>query len=164
MSLYNVTCGNNPLIGLILASIQRVQPIGFDRLRDAYLDLQPDGSVLLAVYTRCGGGNREEYQSMFTVAAGHPLFVREEDSDFDNTYATLWFKAPEHMAADFKRLAELAKMLTVTPATRFETVMADLENKPAPVLPPPLVEADKAEVGVLLEKLARAAGVWEPES
>jgi hypothetical protein len=34
----------------------------------------------------------------------HPLYLRDEDDDFDSTYATIYFRFPEEFAEDLKKL------------------------------------------------------------
>ncbi len=34
----------------------------------------------------------------------HPLYLRDEDGDFDNTYATIFFKFPEEYAEDLQKM------------------------------------------------------------
>ena len=62
----------------------------FGRFRDAY---PQDGA--LVVYTRCGGGNRSEHQSVFDQMAGHLLFLEAVDDPFDTTYCSFRFRFPE---------------------------------------------------------------------
>ena len=55
------------------------------------------------VYTRVGGGNRncgfgeEELQQ-------HPNYLRDEDDDFDSTYATYIFSVPNEWKEDFEKI------------------------------------------------------------
>lgn len=77
----------------------------FYRYRDCYRE-----GDLIAVYTRGGGNNRECWEgsmcaddnhlSSCVVSAQsklreHPLYEKDEDDDFDNTYATFYFRFPD---------------------------------------------------------------------
>lgn len=61
----------------------------FGRFRVAFLD-----GDYIVVKTRNGGGNREQYQSVFDEMAMHPLYSHDEDNDFDCTYASIYFHLP----------------------------------------------------------------------
>lgn len=100
--------GTNPASDLILATLGLTrEDVG--RFRDAFI---ADGEV--AVYTRNGGGNREHYDYDKDLTAGvdcrctgcvmsdviprHPLYLRDEDDDFDSTYATIYYRIPDDHA------------------------------------------------------------------
>ena len=89
MSLYNIVHGVNPNAEQLMNLLQ-LSPGDFGRFRDVYLD---QGCIV--VHTRCGGGNREDYEDVFDNAAMHPWYVRDEDCYFDCTYADIFFKIPE---------------------------------------------------------------------
>jgi hypothetical protein len=98
MSLYNMLFGNNPIAPLILGTLS-LSKDDFGRFRDIYL---AEGKI--AVYTRCGGGNREAYQEVFDAMEQHPCFEYDEDDSFDNTYATFYFKYPDEFADGLKAI------------------------------------------------------------
>lgn len=87
MSLYNIVFGMNPdsdkLLELLGATREE-----FGRFRNVYME---DGYIV--VHTRCGGGNREDYFPSWVE--DHPWYSHDEDGDFDNTYADIYFKVPE---------------------------------------------------------------------
>lgn len=89
MSLYNIFNGYNPSSAQLLNLLQ-LSPGDFGRYRDIY---STDGFIV--VHTRCGGGNRDEYQGVFDRATEHPWYDHDEDCDFDCTYADIFFKIPE---------------------------------------------------------------------
>jgi hypothetical protein len=60
------------------------------RFRDIYVS--GDEIVL---YTRNGGGNREYMQETWDAIQAHPNYLRDEDDDFDCTYAYVYFSIPE---------------------------------------------------------------------
>lgn len=95
MGLYNMIFGTNPLSDLLLATLGLTRnDVG--RFRDTYI---ANGEI--AVYTRNGGGNREDYMPDFSK---HPCYLRDEDDDYDCTYATIYFSYPAEYAADLKKL------------------------------------------------------------
>ena len=93
MSLYNMLFGQNPASDFLVASLNKTKG-DFGRFRDAYYEKTDDGGKII-VYTRNGGGNREDYQEVFDEMETHPLFIKEYDDDFDCTYAYFEFNAPE---------------------------------------------------------------------
>lgn len=99
MGLYNMLFGQNPEADFLLGLVDLTRDeVG--RFRDCFVN--EDGTEI-AVYTRNGGGNREDYMPDFS---GHPLYLRDEDDDFDCTYATIYFTVPEQAKALVKDLAE----------------------------------------------------------
>lgn len=98
MSLYHLVFGQHPAADLVLATLGLTRG-HFGRFRDCYLH---GGEI--AVYTRCGGGNREDYQEVFDEMAEHPCYLRDADDDFDSTYATIWFRYPEAFAEELRKL------------------------------------------------------------
>ena len=89
MSLYHLVFGVNELSPVIVSTL-RLAPDDFGRFRDAFVCA---GEI--AVYTRCGGGNRPDYARVFERMHAHPLFLRDEDDAFDNTYCTFFFSLPK---------------------------------------------------------------------
>lgn len=87
--LYNALFGRNPLAETYLAALGLL-PEDVGRFRDAYVY---NGEI--CVYTRNGGGNREEYQPVIDKLKHHPLYLRDTDDAFDNTYCTIYFSIPE---------------------------------------------------------------------
>jgi hypothetical protein len=90
--LYNVLFGTNSLANALLNVLWRVQKFDSGRFRDAYLN--EDGTQIV-VYTRNGGGNREYQEEAITSMQNHPCYLRDEDDDFDCTYAYFYFKVPD---------------------------------------------------------------------
>lgn len=108
--LYNVVFGNTPMMPALL---RLLGDPNVGRLRDAWLEKLPDGTLRIAVYTRNGGGNREHYSDdreegvecgctgcIITYSLpSHPLYIEDRDDEFDCTYATVYFRVPDNAAA-----------------------------------------------------------------
>lgn len=92
MGLYNVLFGMNQQADQLLAVLGLTRS-SVGRFRDAFV---ADGEI--AVYTRNGGGNRDDYQDVFDELRQHPCYLRDEDDAFDCTYATIYFRIPENAA------------------------------------------------------------------
>jgi hypothetical protein len=89
MSIYDMVNGENP------SSAQLLQLLGmpsseFGRFRDVYVE-----DNFIVVHTRCGGGNREAYTDMFDRVSSHTWYSHDADSDFDSTYADIYFLIPD---------------------------------------------------------------------
>jgi len=100
MSLFNMVFGENPSSEKLLEVLNLTKG-DFGRYRDVFVE---DGFIV--VHTRCGGGNREDYEDVFEDASEHPWYVRDEDCDFDSTYANIYFKVPDDQMKTFVSLLE----------------------------------------------------------
>lgn len=104
MGLYNMLFGQSGNADGLL-SLLNLTRNDFYRYRDCYRE-----GDLIAVYTRGGGNNRECWEggscddtshapdcvvSIQNKLREHPLYERDEDDDFDNTYATFYFRFPD---------------------------------------------------------------------
>lgn len=140
--LYNVLFGMNPDSDKLLRVIG-LPPEDVYRFRDAYLT--EAGEV--AIHTRGGGGNREcycydyakdeqrtevidgEHHHPGCVVVSHdrmrtnPNYLRNEDDDFDYTYATFYFKVPVEAKALLEELP-----LGITPAEKWSALFAALQR------------------------------------
>lgn len=96
MSLYNMINGVNPATFFILPLLGEKHPDDYPRFRDCFVTEDNE----IAVYTRVGGGNRNEGFGEEELQS-HPNFLRDEDDDFDSTYATYYFSVPEEWEKDF---------------------------------------------------------------
>ena len=89
MSLYNMLFGTNPNSSQLLSLLDK-SPADFGRFRDVYVE-----DDYIVVHTRCGGGNRDDYEDVFDEMSTHPWYSHDRDDDFDSTYANIYFKVPE---------------------------------------------------------------------
>jgi hypothetical protein len=124
--LYNIIFGRNPLSGPLLASLGFTEISQVGRFRDCFLWREPDSEIVIRVYTRNGGGNREEYMPDFS---GHPLFIRDEDDKFDNTYASIFFRVPEEIREQIVLVvAKFGPDCFVDPEKRWAEAMERMKN------------------------------------
>jgi hypothetical protein len=127
MSLYNLLHGVNPLREVLLSWLDIGQPDGkyeSGRFRDIYLN--EDGTKII-LYTRNGGGNREEYQYIFDdFEENHPNYVRDWDDDFDCTYAYIEFTVPKEFEKVARAMATGEKPKTIH--EKFEATMKEMEG------------------------------------
>lgn len=98
MSLYNMIYGFNPACILLLPMLGRKHE-EYPRFRDCWLT--EDGNI--AVYTRVGGGNRNQGYNEEVLYAD-PNFIRTFDDEYDNTYGVYEFRVPEKWKADFDHI------------------------------------------------------------
>ena len=104
MSLYNMMFGQNPAADVILATLGLTKgDVG--RFRNVWVDKDDEGKTRIAVYTRNGGDNRDEYQGTFDALSEHPQYIEDRDDDFDCTYAMIYFRPPPALAAEFDAMA-----------------------------------------------------------
>ena len=122
MSLYNLLFGVNQDAGELLKMLDLTTD-SFGRFRDAHLN--EDGTKII-VLTRCGGGNREDYDYVFEEMANHPEFITEYDDDFDCTYAYFEFRVPEKFAKQAKLMSTGKEPASVH--DKFMEAIADIEK------------------------------------
>lgn len=105
MSLYNMVHGTSNQLPIVLHLLGKT-PDDFRRFRDAWVEKNAAGQLRFVVYTRCGGGNRDDYEGMFEEMRAHPLYMGDEDDDFDCTYASVFFRVPEGADEQIRALAK----------------------------------------------------------
>lgn len=117
MSLYNMINGVNISTFFLLPMLGK-HPDEYPRFRDCFYgevvndakDVDQFGIPVknpivmdrrISVYTRVGGGNREEYQEAIKQLQSMPGYVKDYDDDFDSTFATFLFDVPAEFVADY---------------------------------------------------------------
>lgn len=121
MSLYNMLFGVSAQAPLVLKLLNATEG-DFCRFRSAYITEEH-----LVVHTRCGGGNRDDYDDVFVWASDHPLFDYDQDDDFDCTYCDFFFKHPPEAAKELAKIAKENPQLT--PAEQWQSLFKALEKK-----------------------------------
>lgn len=118
MSLYNMLHGVNPMAQVLLAALG-IDRGDVPRFRDCYWNGEH-----ICIYTRTGGGNREDYESENTALTLRDGYVRDEDDEFDSTYATFYF-APSPKLKDALTAVPAAD---ATPAQKWESLFTRLQS------------------------------------
>jgi hypothetical protein len=98
-------------------------PNKIPRYRDCFLS--KDGTEII-IYTRTGGGNREAYEVENESLRLIPGFKRDEDDDFDCTYASFFFEVPEHFKAQVTLIKDMGAI--TNPIERWKQLLEDLKN------------------------------------
>lgn len=122
MSLYNALFGTNPFSTLLLEALG-AEDWHIPRFRDCYLS--EDGSEII-IYTRTGGGNREEYEDENHFLTLEDGYKRDEDDDYDCTYAKFYYAVPEAFKPMALQLTQLGA--TKDPAKDWQTLLDNLKN------------------------------------
>jgi hypothetical protein len=117
--LYNMLFGENASQKEFLFAILEKEQSDFGRYRDIYVT-----DEYIVVHTRNGGGNREDYEDVFDEMSEHPLYVYDEDDDYDCTYANIYFKHPAEHAEVLKEMAAG----TITPSEKWQMLFNALEK------------------------------------
>lgn len=92
---------------------KNIWPIG--RFRDAYVsESDTPGEYCIFVFTRNGGGNRQDYDSIFKILEHHPNYLSNYDDSFDTTYCYFRFSVPDEFVLRCKEIYKLQpKMIEV---------------------------------------------------
>jgi hypothetical protein len=120
MSLYNMINGVNQATFFILPMLGK-HPDEYPRFRDCFIgelensdendqfgipQKKTSDEKVISVYTRVGGGNRDDYESEIEEIQKMPNYLKDYDDDFDNTFATFVFSIPEKWKTDFDKITE----------------------------------------------------------
>ena len=126
MSMYHMMCKANPAAGRLLGIIN-LDHATIPRLRDVWTNADMSEVVVL---TRTGGGNRAGYNDENAALTLHPLYLRDQDEEWDSTYATFVFTLPAEGAASMR--AEIDGAIGDNPeavAKVMEAITMDAETK-----------------------------------
>ncbi len=118
MSLYNVLFGHNDNAEFLLR-VLNIHANQITRFRDIFWDGEH-----IVIHTRTGGGNREEYAVDNERLTRVPGYVRDEDAEFDPTYANFYYKPPAEMEAIVKQLKP-----DMPPAEKWDMVLKALDQQ-----------------------------------
>lgn len=109
MSFYNKLFDENPDANALIGFLGLNKEI-FGRYRNVYLNKAGDKII---VYTRCGGGNRKEYDRVFEIMKRHPNYLRDYDDSGDETYAYIEFSVPDKYKQTAQHMKPDKEPLTV---------------------------------------------------
>jgi len=130
MSMYDMALGDGlqHARGATLLALIGRPDVG--RFRDAWLERTEDGQARLAVYTRNGGGNREEYTDVIEDLAAHPQYLGDSDDSFDPTYATFYFSMPDPLPEEWAWITTALLQPPVVTGQRWVDLFARMKGKP----------------------------------
>lgn len=100
-SMYAMVFGNGAEGQYLLAALGFTSLRQIGRYRDAWIERSPDGLPWIAVYTRLGGANREDYAEVIEGLQDNEFYLVDRDDGFDNTYATFYFRMPDDLMTLF---------------------------------------------------------------
>lgn len=118
--LYNALFGVNPIADTLLFTLGLTRG-DCGRFRDCYI---ADNQIV--VYTRNGGGNRDDYQDVFDELSNHPNYTGDYDDDFDCTYAYITFSFPENFKDELNAFA--ANNESIVPSEKWKNLIETLEK------------------------------------
>lgn len=120
--LYNVLFGVNPVADTLLFTLGYTRE-DCGRFRNCYIT--EDNKIV--IYTRNGGGNRDDYEDVFETMSQHPCYISDHDDDFDCTYAYITFSFPENFKDELTALA--TNNQSVAPSEQWKNLIAALESQ-----------------------------------
>ena len=112
--------GQNPLADVYLKMLNLTRS-DVGRFRDCYYN-----NGYIVVYTRNGGGNRDEYWDVFEALANHPEYVDDFDDEFDSTYASIMFTVPEKYKEDMTMIQLAVEEKNEPPADKWALLLEKL--------------------------------------
>lgn len=129
--MYNIVAGNNPLFWLLARLIEtqgKLPPI--PRWRDMYTR-EVEGKAQIVIYSRTGGGNRNEYHTDNEALAAHKLYVENFDDRFDSTFAHFVYQVP---VAFEERMLKFHRLFSkhpkgMDPRTKYANGLMAMEGK-----------------------------------
>lgn len=148
MSLYNAICDYNPLAPLLL-DLMGLDADDIPRFRDIFVYVR-DGTPMIGIYTRTGGGNRDAYETCDGPSNEKlrqlPGFVSDEDDAFDQTFATFWFN-PVALRDILAAIVATDLAATERPGTRMKRII-DALNDPTKQDDPDVKRANEVGKGI----------------
>jgi hypothetical protein len=69
-------------------------PADVGRIRDGWIERDPEDRYLIRLVTRNGGSNRKAYRRQIDQLRSHPLYIRDADHEYYSTYVSFWFQLP----------------------------------------------------------------------
>ncbi len=111
--------GRNPMSEMFLAMLDLTKD-DVGRFRDCYLS---DNKIV--VFTRNGGGNREDYSEVIESLRAHKHYLTDYDDDFDCTYASFEFNVPDEFNSVISKLQIEDSR---PPMDKFKQMLDDLQS------------------------------------
>lgn len=132
--MYNMLFGVNPAFPILLKALNvsyHGKTLNIEgeydpgRFRDIFLSGEGDKILL---YTRNGGGNREDYEEVIRKLQTHPLYITDYDDEFDCTYATFEFSVPDSLQLVLDKLMETQGGPPVDLSERFSAIVEEMKT------------------------------------
>lgn len=150
MSLYNQLFGTNKFSHVLLRMID-ISPLDVPRFRDCYLNETGDEII---IFTRTGGGNRQEYEAQNEALRRLPNYISDEDDTLDVTYAKFHYSVPDQYKAATQKIK--AEGGVDDPTAKFKALLDKIENQNTPKDDPDVKRAldifdqiDKSKGGII---------------
>lgn len=122
--LYNVLFGECEHADKLL-DILDLDRAMFGRYRDCF---PSEDGTKIRVLTRCGGGNRDDFQIVFDTMEKHPAYDSNYDDPTDETYCYFEFNVPVLYLPQTRPLADKDKKWNRTVGAKFEEEAKKLNN------------------------------------
>lgn len=127
MSMFDLVIGNSGWPRALMDILWDITPEMVGRYRDHWLERDESGdepALVLAIYTRVGGGNRADYAEGIAQMQALTTYVSDADDDFDNTYATFRFRLAKTDL--FARMVAQEENVKVNPDATYNDVWDEL--------------------------------------
>lgn len=135
MSLYNALFGYNKFAHILLRILD-LDVVDVPRFRDCYLNEAGDEII---IFTRTGGGNREEYAAQNEALRRRPGFIADADDTLDSTYAKFRYSIPEQFVHVTTAIA--AQDGVNDPTEKFKTLLDKMQDPSTPKDDPDVAKA-----------------------
>lgn len=126
MSLYSMLFPGGEERGrvlLVVLGYRSFEEVG--RFRDAWVERDDTHGVVIHLYTRNGGGNRDDYATEINALRSHECYLRDADDSLDRTYASFWFRIPDAWREQLLGVA----IDPVDTAARWQAALAALNER-----------------------------------
>ena len=136
MSMFDLVIGNSGWPKALMDIMWDLTPEMVGRYRDHWLERDESGdepALVLAVYTRIGGGNREEYADNIRQMQALATYVSDADDTYDNTYATFRFRMSKSDFIARMIAKEVEGGITVSEGAAYEDVWSELWDQSEPL-------------------------------
>jgi hypothetical protein len=136
MSMFDLAIGNSGWPKALMDIMWDITPEMVGRYRDHWLERDESGdepALVLAVYARIGGGNREEYADNIRQMQALTTYVSDADDTYDSTYATLRFRMSKTDFIARMVAKEVEGGIVVSDGAGYEDVWAELWDQAEPL-------------------------------
>jgi len=111
-----------------LLCIIKINEDEIPRFRDCYYLKRSaeDGGDCIVIHTRTGGGNRDDYEDENEGLTRSKYYQKDEDDDFDCTYADFYYSIPDEYVVDLKEI--YSDIDTITPAEKWQILFNEMDE------------------------------------